>query len=96
MLTVDRIPAGAVQKYRTFDHELKLISCCIYVFRCLHWWPYQEGLMLRYGLEWPVITSEIGNWSVCVFVGTAFCIRDNHEMRRTRVPHLQMPSRLWE
>ena len=31
--------------------------------------------------------SKIGNWSVFVFVRLAFCIRDNHEMRRARAPH---------
>ena len=44
----------------------------------------------------PVIASEIGNWSVFFFVRMAFSIRDNHEMRRARAPHRQVPSQLWE
>ena len=57
---------------------------------------HQDGLVLWYGLGRPVITSEVGNWSVFVFVRMAFCIRDNHEMRRARAPHCQMPSGLWQ
>ena len=51
--------------------------------------------VLWYGLGRPVITSEISNWSVFVLVRMAFYIRDNHEMRRAKAPHLQMSSWLW-
>ena len=33
---------------------------------------HQGGLVLWYGLETPVITSEIGNWSVFVLLGWRF------------------------
>ena len=33
---------------------------------------HQGGLVLWYGLGRPVITSEIGNWSVFVFLGWCF------------------------
>ena len=52
-------------------------------------------IMIWYGFGRPVTTSEIGNWCVFVSVRMAFCIRDNHEMRRARAPHRQMSSRLW-
>ena len=56
------------------------------VDRAKMWW---------YGLGRPVITSEIGNWSVFVLLGWLFVFgiivkRDGRE------PHRQMPSRLWE
>ena len=56
---------------------------------------HQGGLVLWYGLGRPVITSEIGNWSVFVLLGWRFVFgiiikRDGRE------PHRQMPSRLWE
>ena len=53
------------------------------------------AVLLWYGLGRPVITSEIGNWSVFVLLGWRFVFgiiikRDGRE------PHSQMPSRLWE
>ena len=55
---------------------------------------HQGGLVLWYGLGRPVITSErlLVRFRI---VWMAFCIRDNHEMRRARAPHPQMSSRLW-
>ena len=50
---------------------------------------HQGGLVLRYGLGKSVITPKIGNWSVFVFVGMAFDIRDNHETRCARAPRLR-------
>ena len=35
---------------------------------------YQGGLVLWYGLGRPVITSEIGNWSVFVLSGWRFVL----------------------
>ena len=56
---------------------------------------YQGGLVLWYGLGRPVITSEIGNWSVFVLLGWRFVFgiiikRDGRE------PHRRVPPRLWE
>ena len=52
-------------------------------------------ILLWYGLGRPVITSEIGHWSVFVLSGWRFVFgiimkRDGRE------PTSQMPSRLWE
>ena len=51
--------------------------------------------VLWYGLGRPVITSEIGNWSVFVLLGWRFVFGIIIK-RAGREPHRRMPSRLWE
>ena len=51
--------------------------------------------VLWYGLRRPVITSEIGNWSVLVLLGWRFVFGIIMKRDR-REPTSQMPSRLWE
>ena len=60
--------------------EISQISACT---------ACQGGLGIWYGLERPVITPKIGNWSISVLRLCRFCIADNHENGRGRVRNVR-------
>ena len=66
---------------------------CYCLCTVVQWYPSNARYLLWYGLRRPVITSEIGNWSVFVLLGWRFVFgiiikRDGRE------PHRRVPPRL--